>query len=55
MKRAGISRKKPIDNTGFVRRNKMRTLLNLGVKTGVLFSFSFFFLGGWGGVPDCKC
>lgn len=32
----------------------MRTLLNLGVKTGVLFSFSIFFLGG-GGVPDCKC
>lgn len=24
----------------------MRTLLNLGVKTGVLFSFSFFFVGG---------
>lgn len=26
----------------------MRTLLNLGVKTGVLFSFSFFFVGGGG-------
>lgn len=33
----------------------MRTLLNLGVKTGVLFSFSIFFFRGGGGVPDCKC